>query len=218
MEKKKRRLRSASRSNAGGKREAMMGAAPPEEAAGEDEADTDDLHERESAVEEHGAVGIATEEFDDTALESVKEEIGANDLAAEGLALADDDKNGEVAALGKGFVKLGGMEFDANGCADEARGDGIEKSDAPRLGGGFAVAASGHEAAEAADGVAEGKAGGVGIEECKGGHFGAPGVNHRHGNGAEHAAVEGAPGLNDAQRENFAGIAEVIGKVERDEP
>ncbi len=69
----------------------------------------------------------------------------------------------KLAKFDGGLDELCGFEGDAERGADEIAGERIGESHAPEMRGGLAPAASGGEAADASDGVAESEAGGEGV-------------------------------------------------------
>ena len=132
-----------------------MRTAPPEERAGQYECDGHDLHQRDRSVKHQRAIGIAADELNRAALESVQKKIGAEKLPLKGLPPADPDENQKIAELGGGFVQLRRVKRNAHRRADKARGNGICERDAPGQSGRFAIAASRSKTTQAANSVTE---------------------------------------------------------------
>src|SRR4029077_15619510 len=75
------------------KRRGSAQPSPPEKRASQDQADADELHQRDGAVEQHRAAGIAAKKFDGAAFDTIQDEIGADHLSRKALALAEPDEN-----------------------------------------------------------------------------------------------------------------------------
>jgi hypothetical protein len=87
--------------------------APPKESPRNDQRQANKLHQRDRIVEHHRASRIAAEEFDGAAFDPIEEEIGADDLSGEALAFADPNENQKINKFRGGFVKLRGMQMNA---------------------------------------------------------------------------------------------------------
>jgi hypothetical protein len=87
--------------------------APPKESPRNDQREANKLHQRDCIVEQHRASRIASEEFDSAAFDPIEKKIGAEDLSGEALAFADPNENQEINKFRGGFVKLRGMQMNA---------------------------------------------------------------------------------------------------------
>ena len=84
-------------------------AAQPQKSTSDDQRGAHDLHQGQAIVEQESAAGIAAEEFDRAALNSIKDEIRADDSSRETPFRAEPDQYAEIQEFGGGFVQLSGM-------------------------------------------------------------------------------------------------------------
>src|SRR5690348_2364529 len=132
----------------------------PDDAAGEDEADRDQLGSAQSAAEVGTtATGVIAQEFDQEARDAVEEEVSAKNLPVEFLAGEHPGEDAEVDEYSSGLAQLIRLER----IVDRRVGVGIEnrtgESEPPNVRRWLSVAAPGSETANARDGIADREAG-----------------------------------------------------------
>ena len=87
--------------------------APPKECPRNDQRQANKLHQRDRIVEHHRAARIASEELDGASFDPIKKKIGTEDLSGEALAFAEPNENQKINKFRAGFVKLRGMQMNA---------------------------------------------------------------------------------------------------------
>src|ERR1700691_5344653 len=148
------RNRSAGGRSRGHRRALASQPAPPKECAGNDQAEAYNLHQGDRIVEHHGAARVASEEFDGAALHPIEKEVRGDDLPGKALALADPNKNQEIEKLRGRFVKLGGMQMNAERRSGQLRGRRISENHAPSNGSRLAITTPRGKTSQTSDAVA----------------------------------------------------------------
>src|SRR5271154_4339312 len=193
-------------------------AAQPQERAGDNQRGAYQLHQRQAIVEQKSAAGIAAEEFDRAALDSIEDEIRADDASGDAPLRAQPDQNAEIQEFGGGLVELCGMKRDVQRRAADPCRDRVGKGYSPRKGCRFAVAAARCEAAETADGVSQRNRRRQQIEDGEKRKLLKMRVQNYPHNAADEPSVEDPGGLESGDAENLARICGVVVPVAEDQP
>lgn len=158
--------------------------------------------------------GIAAEEFKGKADGRVDEEVDGEEEAVCFVAGVEEAEEEPEKNEGAGFKELDGIEGDSGEKGTGVAGGGIGDAEAGG-GGGAAVAAAIHEAADAANGVADGEAGDGVVGNGEDGLAVAAGEEDEGEGGEDEAAVEDEAALIDA--DDFEGVGGEVGGIGHDE-
>src|SRR5262249_33972079 len=141
-------------------------------ARGEDDYHRDDLRRGEAPGAT--ALGVAAEELEDEPGGRVEDRVGEHDLSAEALAGSEPEEEEENQEAGERLVELARVQRDVERRSHVSLRVGVGERHRPGHACRLAVAASGEEAAEAADGLSEHDAGGEDVGRGPGGKLIAP--------------------------------------------
>jgi hypothetical protein len=171
------------------------------------------LRTRHGSAENGAAAGIAAEIFEEKAGDTVNEHECAENLAVELSAFQKPHQEKEIREFDCRFEKLGWFERNVERRSGDVVRQRIGKGHAPPVMGFFSVAAAGGKAADAAEGVAEGKSGGEGIAGAERGHVVLAHVPGRRDECGDQASGKNSAGLQRADAEDFAGVRGVVAPV-----
>src|SRR5271156_4122334 len=191
---------------------------PPKECPRNDQREANKLHKRDRIVEHHRASRIASEEFDGTALDPIEKEISAEDLSGEALAFAEPNENQKINKFRGGFVKLRGMQMNAERSSSQLRRCRIGERNTPGHGRRFAVTASRSKTTQAANSVTERQSCRQRVHYREQRHFLKIRIEANHQDGSDDTAVKSSPGLKRVQAENVARIGLIIIPVAQNKP
>src|ERR1700735_2817889 len=192
--------------------------APPKRRANNNQGEAHQLHQRDGIVEHHRAPWVAPEKFDGTALSPVEQKISGDDLSGKALPFADPNQNKEINKLRGSFVKLRGMQMNAQGSPGYLRGSRIRKHHAPGDRRRLAVAASRGKTTQAANSMTEWQSCPKSVHYREQRHFLKIRIQANHQDSADDTAVKSSAGLKGVQTENIARIGNVVVPVAQDEP
>ena len=186
------------------------GAQPPDEASGNDQPDRDELCSRHSAAEDGTPAGIVADEFQKEPGHSVDEHKCADDLAIKFLALEQPHQDEKISKLDRRFKQLCGFKWYVQGRAGDGVRERITEDDTPPMMSWFAVATSGGETTETANGVTKSEPRGEGITRTQRGHVMLPDVPCGCYERQEQASRENASSLKRVDAEDFRGMSGVV--------
>src|SRR6202044_2046600 len=145
-------------------------------------------------------------------------EIGGDDLSGKALAFADPNQDEKVKKLRSGFVKLRGVQVNAQRSPGQLRGCRIREGHTPGNRRGLTVAASGGKTSQPANRVTQGQTRPQSVQHRKHRHFLEIRIQTNHQDGADDAAVKSSAGLKGVQAENVAWICNVKIPVTENQP
>src|SRR6516162_10398560 len=151
----------------------------PQQPSGDDQQQGDALSAAHES-EQFTAPGVAAEELDEVAAYAVNDEIGADDLAFELLAPQQPNQKNAVCELERKLIELRRMQRYAQRRAYNLSGQRILEGHGPGDVGLASPAATGGEAADAAEGVSQSQPGGEHVAGGQHGQVVAPHVPHAH--------------------------------------
>jgi len=182
---------------------------PPDEATGDHERNGNQLRAGHDASEDFAAAGIIAQKLDEEALHTVEHHKDRENLSIEFLAFQEPHEQDEVEKLRAGFNQLRGFDPHTQRCATDGIGQGIGEGDAPKMVGRLAIAATGGEASEAPEDVAEGEARSKGVHRAQDRHTVTARVPRAHQESGQQAPGENASGLQRVEAEDLTPVAGV---------
>src|SRR5208282_515625 len=171
------------------------------------------LRSRHQPAENFTASGIAAQELDEVALDSVQDHVAAKHLPIEPLALEQQHQQQEIEKLGCGFDQLCRFDPDAERRSTDGIRQRIREDNAPEVIGRFAVTAACREATEASEDVAKGQSGSEGVGGAQRRHAMALNVPRRHEERADQSAGKYASRLQRVEAENLPPVVRVAAPV-----
>lgn len=189
------------------------GAQPPDQAAGENQTDCDQLRAGHDSAENRAATGIIAEEFEKVASDAVKKQVSAEDLAVEFLPFQHPHEDEEIRQFDGGLEKLGWFERNSKRGSNPGLRQRIFEYHSPEVRSRFAVAATGGEASDAANGVAQSESRGECVASGQSRHAVLVDIPGRGGKSGNEPAGEYPSRLQGRKTENFMRMGGVVAPV-----
>ena len=175
---------------------------PPDQAAEDHETDSDKLRAAHHAAEHLSAARIAAQEFDEESGNTVEDQVRAEDLAIELLALQHPHEHEEIRQFDCRLKQLRGLQGHVQRSIGDAVSNFTCESHAPPRVSGLSETASGGKTANSPDRMTDRQSGRECVTCRKRRHAVLADVPDRSDQRANQAPRENSPGLQGVQAED----------------